>query len=90
MQAAEDRLFTPYAHKRVPDEVAEALEALWTFQERGLTSLDDISRDTAAVLDAELLKHLCSEKLIAVEPSVIDNRVLGNRVENRVTAHLAR
>src|SRR5512138_465683 len=58
---------SPAAHKRLPDEIAEVLEALWTMQERGLASLDDLSHQAAAQVSSGLLERLCGEKLAAVE-----------------------
>ncbi len=51
---------------RLPEQLAEILEALWTLEEKGQETLDDISREAAVEVTAEILEALKQHDLITI------------------------
>ncbi len=52
---------------RLPEQLVEILEALWTLEEKGQGSLDDIAREAAAEVTGEDLEALKRQDLITIE-----------------------
>jgi DtxR family transcriptional regulator, Mn-dependent transcriptional regulator len=55
--------------KNFSEEIAEVLEAVWTLQERGTVTVEDVVRDAATTVSKGLLEKLGKEGLIIVEDS---------------------
>ena len=51
---------------RIPEEVAEVLEAVWTLQEQETATLENVVRDAATKVSDGLLENLSREGLITV------------------------
>lgn len=56
-----------FTSDKLPEQLAEVLEALWTLEEKGQGTLDDISREAATEVTQELLEALRQQDLINVE-----------------------
>jgi DtxR family Mn-dependent transcriptional regulator len=54
---------------KTSDEMAEVLEAVWTLQEQGSSTVDQVLRDAAGPVSRELLETLAAEGLLAVDDS---------------------
>jgi len=67
MEITQDTSVAPAFHDRLPDDLGEILETIWTMEERGLTSLNDLSREATTHLSSALLKQLSARRLVAVE-----------------------
>jgi DtxR family Mn-dependent transcriptional regulator len=52
---------------KLPEQLVEILEALWTLEEKGQGTLNDISREAAAEVTQELLEALRRQNLIVIE-----------------------
>ena len=53
--------------ERLPEQLAEILEALWTLEEKGQDTVQDISREAATEVTEELLEALKQQDLITVD-----------------------
>lgn len=56
-----------FTTERLPEQLVEILEALWTLEEKGQDTLDDISREARTEVTEELLGALRRQDLIAIE-----------------------
>jgi DtxR family Mn-dependent transcriptional regulator len=56
-----------FTSDQLPEQLAEVLEALWTLEEKGQGTLDDISREAATEVTQELLEALRQQNLINIE-----------------------
>jgi DtxR family Mn-dependent transcriptional regulator len=52
---------------RLPEQLGEILEALWTLEERGPYTLEDLSHEATAEISEELLETLKREELVTVD-----------------------
>jgi len=55
------------AMTRVPENVAEVLEAVWSLEEDGLASRTDVIRKAATDVTDDLLEHLMNDNLITID-----------------------
>lgn len=55
------------AEERVPEEVAEVLETMWTLEERAEVSFANLERDAATRVSPELLETLRRQQFVALE-----------------------
>lgn len=53
--------------RKLTEEMAEVLEALWTMEEEGISSFSESSRQARTEITPQLLESLCQEKLIVFE-----------------------
>ena len=51
---------------KIPEDIAEVLETVWTLQEQGIVTLDKVISDAATTVSDELLDKLSREGLIEV------------------------
>lgn len=56
-----------FTSDKLPEQLAEVLEALWTLEEKGQGTLDDISREAATEVTQELLEALRQQNLVNLE-----------------------
>jgi len=73
---------------RIPEEVAEALEAVWTLEEKDQATLDQVFAESRATISDELLRTLQDQKLITLSESgqvslLDDGRVLAKQIIRR-------
>ncbi len=52
---------------QVTEEMAEVLETLWTFEEKGCASIAALTAEAATEVTDELLQALCNKNLIAMD-----------------------
>ena len=52
---------------KLPEQMAEVLEAIWTLEEKGQDKLDDILRESAVQVTDELLTTLQEQDLITMD-----------------------
>lgn len=74
--------------RKLAEEMAEALEALWTMEEGGISSFSEASRQAATELTPQLLESLRRENLIALDSKgratlLPEGRVLAERIIRR-------
>jgi len=55
---------------RLPEPLAEILEALWTLEENGIDSLDELPRAAKAEVSVQLVEELKRRNLISVDDGV--------------------
>ncbi len=73
---------------KISEEVAEALEAVWTLEEKNQASLSRMFSESRAVISDELLRQLQDAKLIAISDSgqvslLDEGRVLTEQIIRR-------
>jgi DtxR family Mn-dependent transcriptional regulator len=56
-----------FTSDKLPEQLAEVLEALWTLEEKRQGTLDDVSREAATEVTPQLLEALQQKDLIHVE-----------------------
>jgi DtxR family Mn-dependent transcriptional regulator len=56
-----------FTSDKLPEQLAEVLEALWTLEENGQGTVDDISREAATEVTQEFLEALRQQDLINIE-----------------------
>jgi DtxR family Mn-dependent transcriptional regulator len=69
---------------KVPENVAEVLEALWSLEEEGLSSLPDVIRQAATDVTKDLLRKLQQDKLIEIDGDKIGLKKAGRDLAEQI------
>jgi DtxR family Mn-dependent transcriptional regulator len=74
--------------RRLTEDMAEVLEALWTMEEEGKSSLSEASQQAATEVTPQLLEVLCREHLISIDGAgraalLPEGRALAERIIRR-------
>ena len=75
--------------KKTTEEIGEVLEAVWTLQEQGIATVDEVVRSAKTAVSEKLLAQLQEEGMVAVEDSGRINLLPNGRqiAENIIRRH---